>query len=176
MTALFKIMRIILIGFMGSGKSYFARKLSAALEMDSLDTDSMVETISNRTISNYHEQGDWNEFRKIESEVLFDSPDNCVIATGGGIILRESNRSFLEESNNLVVWLKPELDTLLHRLRDSNRPLIQIRPEKEIIALYKEREALYEECMDIVFTGESITELLTIIKRKIYAGQNKDYN
>ena len=91
-------MRLILIGPMASGKSTVGRKLSKRLNLDFIDVDKEVERSAGVSISWIFDVEGEKKFRERESKELinFESANNCVIATGGGIILTAQNRSLLK--------------------------------------------------------------------------------
>ncbi|HEY2800661.1 MAG TPA: shikimate kinase [Chthoniobacterales bacterium] len=142
---------IVLIGFMGSGKSSVGRLLARQLGWPRWDTDEMVAAELGRSIPQIF--AEWGEarFREAESEVLrkLDAKESAIIVTGGGIVLRPKNVARLRELGT-VVWLRADLETLRERLsRRKNRPLLQTPdPAATIAKLLEEREKYYEEAAD----------------------------
>ena len=92
-------MRIILIGFMGVGKTSVGKKLAKKLEVDFIDTDCEIEKYANRTIPDIFEIYGETYFRGLETKVLKDliQKDDIVISTGGGIITSKENREILKD-------------------------------------------------------------------------------
>ena len=80
-----KYSRIILIGFMGCGKTYFAQKLSQELQLEFIDLDIEIQKTEKISIKDIFKVNGEKYFRQIESKTLREVKDNCVIAAGGGI-------------------------------------------------------------------------------------------
>jgi len=145
-------MRLILIGPMASGKSTVGRKLSKRLNLDFIDVDKEVEISAGVSISWIFDVEGEKKFRERESKELinFVSANNCVIATGGGIILTAKNRSLLKKGT--VIYLETSIQTQLERtLNDNKRPLIKESEnvEQTLRELKAIRDPLYEECANI---------------------------
>ena len=119
---------IILIGYMGSGKSTVGRKAARAVEYNFLDTDVLIEEEEGMTISELFETKSEQYFREKETEIiqkLILGPKGNIIATGGGLPLKEGNAQLLKELGT-VIYLKAETDTLVKRLSGSTtRPLLK---------------------------------------------------
>jgi len=145
-------MRLILIGPMASGKSTVGRKLSKRLNLDFIDVDEEVEKSAGVSISWIFDVEGEKKFRERESKELINSlsASNCVIATGGGVILTEQNRNLLKKGT--VIYLEASIQTQLERtLNDKNRPLLIESDNKEqtLRELKEIRDPLFEECADI---------------------------
>ena len=145
-------MRLILIGPMASGKSTIGRKLSRRLNLDFIDIDEEVEKSAGVSISWIFDVEGEKKFRERECKELIYSlkTNNCVIATGGGVILAEQNRSLLEKGT--VIYLETSIQTQLERtLNDNKRPLLQASDniEKTLRELKEIRDPLFEECANI---------------------------
>lgn len=141
---------LILVGFMGTGKSTIGRQLSKALGYPLIDTDARIVAQQKRPIVNIFEQEGEEYFRNLETETLRSLlNDNChkrIIAAGGGIVLREENRQLLRELG-FVVWLVATPATILERTsRNKDRPLLQSpNPEETIHLMMQQRETSYRE-------------------------------
>ena len=145
-------MRLILIGPMASGKSTAGRQLSKRLNLDFIDVDEEVEKSAGVSISWIFDVEGEKKFRERENKELINSlnTDNCVIATGGGVILAEQNRSLLKKGT--VIYLETSIQTQLERtLNDNKRPLLQEsdNAEQTLRELKEIRDPLFEECADI---------------------------
>ena len=145
-------MRLILIGPMASGKSTVGRKLSKRLNLEFVDVDEEVEKSAGVSISWIFDIEGEKKFRERESKELINSlySDNCVIATGGGVVLAEQNRSLLKKGT--VIYLETSIQTQLERtLNDNKRPLLQEsdNAEQTLRELKEIREPLFEECANI---------------------------
>ncbi|NQU18177.1 MAG: shikimate kinase [Candidatus Saganbacteria bacterium] len=143
-------MNIILIGFMGSGKSEIGRRLASRLSMSFLDTDTLIEKTENSKISEIFEKKGEEYFRDLETKVIKTLGDyeKFVFATGGGMILRSENVKMLKELGPLILlWAGPEI--IFERLRHSkNRPLIQGEKENKIRKILEERTPIYNQAAD----------------------------
>ena len=145
-------MRLILIGPMASGKSTLGRRLSNRLQVDFIDIDKEVEKSAGVSISWIFDVEGEEKFRDRESKELLKNinKDNCVIATGGGVVLSEVNRNILKKGT--VIYLETSIQTQLERtINDKERPLLQESSNKEqtLIELKKIRDPLFEECANI---------------------------
>jgi len=152
--------RIFLIGYRGTGKSTVARLLAEALGWDWVDADAELEARSGRSIrSIFAEEGEQN-FRDREEAILEDlcSRSRVVVATGGGVVLRESNWRRLQATGR-VVWLTADADTICHRLAADpttaeRRPALTSATgacdRAEVEELLDKREPFYRACADVV--------------------------
>ena len=144
-------MNIILIGFMGSGKSVVGHLLAQALKMDYLDTDELVARTEKRTISQIFQKEGEAYFRKIENEVLktLQNYDNFVLSTGGGMVLLEENVALLKSMGSLVLlWAEPA--AIYERLKAKrDRPLLQVPdPQAEMVKILDQRSPVYNKAAD----------------------------
>lgn len=149
---------IFLIGPMGVGKTTIGKRLAALLDRPFFDIDKEIEARSGADIQWIFDREGEQGFRDRESRVLEDivmDSSQSVIATGGGIILRQSNREFLR-SNGQSVYLFASKEQLYERTRrDKSRPLLQVENRKQVIGdLLNKRDPLYREVADLVFLAE----------------------
>ena len=125
---------IILIGFMGAGKTTVGKNLARKTGFPLLDTDHLIEEQTGKTVKWIFEAWGEEEFRRLETDVLktlADRPGDWVLSTGGGLPMKEENRKLLGQAG-MVVYLKAEPETVLNRLsRDRNRPLLAGSDRKE---------------------------------------------
>ncbi len=152
---------IILIGYMGSGKSTVGRKAARAVEYNFLDTDAMIEKQEGVTISKLFEEKGEAYFREQETETirkLLTEPKGNIIATGGGLPMKEGNAELLKELGT-VIYLKAETDTLLKRLsNDTVRPLLKNGDLREKIeTMLQIRGPVYEKTADIVLQTDDMS-------------------
>lgn len=150
---------IVLIGFMGSGKTTFGKALSKHMNMDFLDTDVYIEERAGKSIPEIFAEDGEEAFRRLETEVLLhlrDSVDHTVFATGGGMPLRLENARLLREIGK-VCHLTAVPQVIYERVKgDTNRPLLQGEdPYGKICSLMKERRPLYERAADVVVDANS---------------------
>ena len=152
-------LNVYLIGMMGAGKTTVGKLLAERLNYRFVDTDSLIEQVAGQSVSTiFAEQGEAN-FREIESRVLSElsAYTRLAIATGGGIVLKHMNWSYLRDG--AVVWLDVPLEQLQERLQtDTQRPLLQTDDLADRLqTLMQQREALYQQAdVRVCFqTGET---------------------
>ena len=165
-------MNIILIGFMGAGKTTIGRRLAKILDFSFIDTDNEIEDDQGCSIDEIFKYGGEDCFRDIETRLLknFKNVDNTVIATGGGIILREQNREILLGLGK-IVYLKVPQEVLLQRLNnDRSRPLFRGKnPEIVLSKMFEERSLLYEQAECIIEVDKKAPkETANLIIEKIF--------
>lgn len=164
--------RIALIGLPGSGKTTIGRNLARKLRLEFCDTDQIIQSRLGLPIRDFFEENGEAAFREIEANLLSElcALDHCVISTGGGIILREMNRTLLR-SNFCCVYLKADPQYLIRRLKsDKTRPLLQTgNPMQALTNLYKDRHGLYEEVAHVTAeTGSaSVSTLVDNVERQL---------
>lgn len=144
---------IILIGFMGAGKTTVGRLLAQKLNTQQHDFDEILVRQIGMSIADYFDVYGSESFRKIETRVLQQSLQlTGIISTGGGIVLKKENRLHLQNRSN-VVYLKADLDELVHRVvldKRNVRPLAASKSPDEIREVYLPRLPLYEESAKFV--------------------------
>ncbi len=166
---------IVLIGFMGSGKTTVGISLSYKLQCTLNDTDKMIEKQEGRSISEIFAAEGEPYFRKEETrllEKLKEKKGRQIYSVGGGTPLREENRRLLGELGR-VVYLKVSPETVYERLKgDVTRPLLQgDDPMGKIKTLLHEREDLYRRaadeviCVDGKKTPQVAEEILALLKQ-----------
>ena len=142
---------IVLIGFMGSGKSSVGRHLARDLRWPRIDIDHLVTTAMEMRIPEIFERWGEERFRDEESAALkrLEGTPLAIIVTGGGIVLRADNIDRLRALGT-VVWLTATRDVLQERLaRTNKRPLLQTPdPAATIARLLAEREKIYATAAD----------------------------
>ena len=159
---------ISLLGMPGSGKSTVGRQLARRLNWPFLDSDRVIEQRISCSIAEFFERHGEESFRDIESAVLGDLLDrsNCVIATGGGLPVRASNRALLKGCT-VAFYLRSTPEDLLRRVRhDTKRPLLQVAdPLSRLRELLAARDALYRQTAHyVVETGRpSVAALVNMI-------------
>ncbi|WP_162566172.1 MULTISPECIES: shikimate kinase [unclassified Variovorax] len=163
-------MAVALVGLPGAGKSAVGRRLGQRLRLPFVDSDHLIEDRIGCSIRDYFEREGEASFRELEASVIADLAANAasqgVVATGGGAVLRESNRTLLRRHFH-VVYLRSSPEDLFRRLRhDVKRPLLQVAdPLGRLRDLYSARDPLYRETAhEIVETGRpSVAMLVNII-------------
>ena len=138
-----------LVGMMGSGKTTVGELIAQRSGLVFVDTDSLIEDETERSISSIWEAAGEEAFRDLETkqiERLLTTPGDCVVATGGGAVLRRENVAAMR-NNGTVVWLTAGRHELAARLRKAKaRPLlVDQRIVTRLADLMAERGAAYAE-------------------------------
>jgi shikimate kinase len=138
---------IVLIGFMGSGKTSIGRLVAHRLGFQFIDTDAVIVERVGMQIAEIFERHGEPWFRDHETSTLrsLGILNRVVIATGGGIVVREENHALLRELG-FVVWLTANEDVIFERVtRNKKRPLLQTEDPRETVReLLVQRRGLYE--------------------------------
>ena len=152
---------VVLIGFMGAGKSTIGERVAKGLGFTFVDTDSLIEKREGKSIPKIFADSGESGFRERESAALesLASLEHIVLATGGGIVTVPSNAALLRELG-FVVWLNSGEDAIFRRVsKNQNRPLLRTpRPRETIRDLLREREPLYRACADLEIDTTDLTE------------------
>lgn len=163
---------IILIGFMGCGKSSVGYRLSYALRRTLIDTDKLIEKQQNMTISQIFEEKGEQAFRQMETDCirhLIDTADKQIISTGGGLPMKEENHMLLKQLGR-VYYLKITAEAVYERLKeDTTRPLLKgDNPKEKIARLLQLRMPVYEACADEIIdvSDKSFDEIIREITQK----------
>ena len=142
---------IILIGFMGCGKSSIGRRLAGRLGHEFRDSDDLISARAGKSITDIFKSEGETGFRERETMELRELVDSqgIVLATGGGAVLREENREILRRIG-LVVWLHSDPEILFERAsRNRKRPLLEVEnPRSTFNALLESRLPIYEMATD----------------------------
>jgi Shikimate kinase len=154
---------------MGAGKSTIGRQLARKLNLTFYDSDKVIEERTGVSIPTIFEVEGEAGFREREEQVIADltTLPNILLATGGGSILRETNRQRIKEAG-CVIYLKASADQLFQRIKqDRSRPLMQTEnPLQTLRNLLKAREPYYLEVADLVVpTGK---QKVNVILREIH--------
>lgn len=166
---------IILIGFMGTGKTTVGRQLAGDMGTSFQDMDHLIEEYTGMAISDIFDQKGEKYFRELETRILKDviRGTDKIIAAGGGAVLNPENATIMKK-NAVVVALTAKADTLWERLKDStDRPLLRgENPKERLQQLYEQRKGLYQDADFIVHVdgktpaavAKEIIQLLNYIK------------
>ncbi|CDF58224.1 shikimate kinase [Thermobrachium celere] len=151
-------MNIVLIGMPGCGKTTIGVKLAEKLGIPFFDTDMLIEKIYNETIPEMFKKGE-EYFRLKESQVveLVSNKDCCVISTGGGVILNDSNIKNLKR-RGVIFFINRDLDAIIKTIDTSNRPLL--KDKNKIFELYHQRIELYRKYCDYEIENISIDDTI----------------
>ena len=167
--------KIILVGYMGSGKSVVAKLLAEKIRLPRLDLDEVISEKAHATIPEIFKMQGEIKFRKLEQESfkeIMQSPESVVLSLGGGTPCYANNHELLKAENVISVYLRTSVDVLYDRLlsEKSQRPLIanlQGEELKEFIAksLF-ERSYYYNQAMHVVVTdGKSAETIVSEIEK-----------
>ena len=145
-------MRIFIIGPTASGKTTIGKKLAEGLNMNFIDTDKEIEKATGVDITWLFDIEGEEGFREREEDILLkvSKLNSCVISTGAGSILKESNRDLISSSGK-VIYLEASIESQLKRTSlDKARPLLSKGNKEKILKkMDRDRRHLYEELADI---------------------------
>ena len=150
---------ILLVGFMGVGKSTTGKLLAGRLGARYLDSDERVKERTGLTVPEIFARRGEAAFRAEESEVLREAcaaTGPVVVGVAGGAVLDPANRALMRTSGT-VVWLRARLETIVQRVGDGRgRPLLGDDPAAAVRRLYPQREQLYAELADVVVDVDDV--------------------
>jgi shikimate kinase len=150
---------IVLIGFMGTGKSSVGRVLEQQTGWQRYDTDELIAAAAGMAITDIFDLHGEEEFRRRETEVLRNLPaTDAVIVTGGGAVLRDENVAILHRLGT-IANLTADLETLFERVaRRNTRPLLRSDdPRRTLAELLRVREPLYRAAADFEVDTSALT-------------------
>jgi shikimate kinase len=166
---------IVLIGFMGSGKTAAGKRLSEKLNVAFADIDELIEKEQGTTIADIFSGSGEKHFRDLEKEMaarISREAEEKVIATGGGIVLNPENMANLRQ-RGVIIWLSVSPETVYQRTKmNRDRPLLSgASPKKKIEELMKLRRHLYSKADFKVETSdrsidEVAEEILNLLKKR----------
>ena len=139
--------RAVLIGPPGAGKSSVARQLGRMLDCPVVDTDSVIEKKSGKTISEIFVEDGEAKFREIEREVVLAEIKNneSVLALGGGSVLNAEVAQSLRDNSVPVIYLEVSISQASPRVGfNKDRPLLTMNPRQQWLALMEVRRPIYE--------------------------------
>ncbi|HEY9025004.1 MAG TPA: shikimate kinase [Burkholderiaceae bacterium] len=164
---------VTLIGMPGCGKSTIGRQLARLRQLPFLDSDHEIERYLGCSIREFFDREGEAAFRDVEERVIAETladPQQRIVATGGGSVLRPANRAAMK-ARATVVYLHTQPDDLARRLsRDTQRPLLQVAdPRQRLRELYAVRDPIYREVADIVVdtAHKSVAMLVNLISMQL---------
>ncbi|WP_457679490.1 shikimate kinase [Thermovibrio sp.] len=162
--------KLVLIGFMGSGKSTIGELLSRKTGFKFLDLDWEIVKREGKEIAQIFKERGEKAFRKVEREVLkelLERKENLIIATGGGTPAYENNIELIN-SKGTSIFLKTDFETLWKRIsNDEKRPLVKLGKEK-VKELYLKRLSFYERAeLKVECEGKGPEEVAREITSKL---------
>ena len=170
--------KIVLLGYMGCGKSTIANRLSKTVHIPFVDLDKIIEERTNLSINQIFEQHGEIYFRKLEHETFVDllnSPENLIIGLGGGTPCYANNHLLLQQEDVVSIYLKASIATLVNRvsINKKKRPLVKDLAENEMhefIAKHLfDRSFYYNQCKHIIAVDDkSPTDVVEEIKKMLF--------
>lgn len=151
-------MAIVLIGVPGAGKSTVGKILAQQLGTTFIDTDSVIEQVAGKSISDIFIQDGEQHFRQLEKQIIAESLANndSVISLGGGALMDPQTRTLVKEQN--CYWLQAGLSQAVDRVgMNKNRPLLLGNVRGQLADLMAAREPLYIECAKHVVDTNQLT-------------------
>jgi shikimate kinase len=144
--------KIFLVGMMGSGKSYWTKKMAKWIKSAGYDLDDLIEMNEEKTISEIFSEDGEEHFRKTEAKILrwFKEKKKYVLATGGGTPCFLDNMAWMKKEG-IVIWLDESVEVLVKRLLEGkeHRPLIADLSEKDVTKFVQdklvERHSFYSQ-------------------------------
>ncbi|HFR3539094.1 TPA: shikimate kinase [Streptococcus suis] len=152
-------MPIVLLGFMGVGKTTTAN----LLDLPVYDMDQIIEERIGMSIADYFSLEGEAAFRQVETEVLKELltlPADCLVSTGGGVVKSEENRQLLLKNRARNVLLTASFDVAYERIRQdrqSKRPLFLQHSKDEFETIYQARMSLYQGLADTVIDTDDLS-------------------
>jgi shikimate kinase len=156
--------KIFLIGMMGSGKSFWTKKIAKWIKSAGYDLDSLIEMNEEKTISEIFSEDGEEYFRKVESKILkwFKEKKKYTLATGGGTPCNQENIDFMKKEG-IIIWLDESIEVLVARLsaEKAHRPLITNLNDAALTSFLQnkilERTPFYQQA-NYRLSGEDINE------------------
>ncbi|HFU4464807.1 TPA: shikimate kinase [Streptococcus suis] len=152
-------MPIVLLGFMGVGKTTTAN----LLDLPVYDMDQIIEKRIGMSIVDYFSLEGEAAFRQVETEVLKELltlPADCLVSTGGGVVKSEENRQLLQENKDNNVLLTASFEVAYKRIsqdKQSKRPLFLQHSKDDFETIYQERMSLYQGLADTVINTDELS-------------------
>jgi shikimate kinase len=169
------VKKVYLVGYMGSGKSAIGKRISFATKLPFYDMDTEIVKKMGISIPEIFEKYGEEYFRQLETEFLLTFRDEyCIIATGGGVPLRERNREIMRNTG-LVFFLNAPFRDIWRRIAtDKNRPIVQRSTRNELETIFMNRKPIYLQSAHFIVETErrSLRDITAYIAFQI--GRLKD--
>ncbi|MFC1704600.1 shikimate kinase [Candidatus Omnitrophota bacterium] len=165
---------IVLVGFMGAGKTAVGKELAKRLDLTFVDLDEVIEHKEGRRICDIFTHNGEPHFRRVEKEVTREVSQKLrqVIACGGGVVLDKENVANLKKTG-IVIYLKASPAVILERTKAyAHRPLLNVEdPREKIKELLDFRRGFYEQADHTIDTSnatieEVVARILEIINQE----------
>lgn len=163
---------IMLIGFMGAGKTTVSKKLSMDLKLPEIDMDSYIVEHEGRTITQIFDEEGEDGFRKIETECIkeIQKKKGRIVSCGGGAVLKDENVKIMKESG-IIVLLTATPETIYNRVKNNNdRPILNGNMNVEFIEqLMNKRKDRYLQVADVVIATDdkAVSDISKEIQAKL---------
>ncbi len=164
---------IILVGFMGTGKTVVGHALARNLKYSYIDTDDMIEEVAGKSIPRIFAEDGEAHFREIEKSVIRELADldKHVVATGGGAVIFDDNIEEMKRAG-VVICLDAHPDVVYDRVKDDEyRPLLQVpNPRERIAELLDQRHEQYIKADMVIDTSElGVEEVVERILQRLHS-------
>lgn len=169
---MFKNINIMLIGFMGVGKSTVSKELSKKFDMPEIDMDKVIVDRENKSINDIFEEKGEEYFRKVETGCLIDIQKNkgFIVSCGGGVVVKDENIKHMKDGG-VILFLTARPDTIYNRVKDDDsRPILKGNKNIEFIEqLMNKRKDRYLAVSDIIISTDdkTIKEIVDEITDKL---------
>lgn len=146
-------MKIVLIGFMGAGKSFVSENLAEKYDYKKVSLDEEIEKYADLKIEDIFEKFGERYFRNIEKQLLqkYLQEEDIIIDAGGGVAMH--NKDLLKDCK--IIYVKASFDIIWDRIKDTDRPLVKNSTKEEVNKLYLLRENVYEKLANEIIVNES---------------------
>ncbi len=149
---------IVLVGFMGAGKSTVSKKLAERLSREVISSDKLIVEREGRPITEIFAESGEPYFRKVEKQIVreLSQRDNVIIDCGGGVVLDPENLAHLKQKG-VVFYLSATGDCIYLRIKEqTDRPLLNVEnPKERLEELLSKRQSFYEQADVIVDTNDN---------------------
>jgi len=154
-------MNVVLIGYRGTGKTVVGNRLAKVLNKRLVKMDELITEKAGMSIPEIVEKYGWDKFRDLESEVAEEvgKMDDCIVDTGGGVILRKVNVDNLRKKG-VIILLKADVKTIIERIKDDQeRPSLTRKKSftEEVAEVLEQRRKKYEEAADYAIDTSKLT-------------------
>jgi len=154
-------MNVVLIGYRGTGKTVVGKKLAEVLHKKLIRMDELITEKAGMSIPEIVERYGWGRFRDLESEVAEEvgKMDDCIVDTGGGVVLRRMNVDNLRKKG-IIIWLKSDVKTIIERIKDDRRrPSLTGKKSftEEVAEVLEQRRKKYEDAADYAIDTSRLT-------------------
>lgn len=157
--------KIIIIGFMGSGKTTFGRMLAKELQLPFYDMDTEIEKKIGLEIPEIFLKYGEPFFRKVEKEYFMNWKSYGVLSCGGGVFDSIENRYHLQSLHSFNIWLHTDFETLYQRIENSQRPLVKTHSKDELYHLWMKRNEIFSALTKNVIENWSFDNFSVVIEK-----------